>query len=662
MPSSSLSRSRHRIPTLDRFVAVLLGVAYVAILMATDQMGFTRDESFYFHAAYEYSGWFEALGQAWRDGDLGSAFTQEVIDRHWAYNPEHPVLVKTLFALSHMLFDEQLGWMSPSLAMRFPALVFAGLLLTMLYTFTYEVTGRRYAALMATCSFAVLPRWFFHAHLTCFDVPMVTIWFAIVYAYWKSFDSTKWAWATGLLWGIGLITKLNAFFIPIVFLAHWGVMSAMRMRVRGTRIVSPPVPLALFTMALLGPLVFYAGWPRHWFDTFDRIAWYLNFHLQHEHYFVWYFGQPLFEPPFPVSYPFVMTLTTTPLPFLAAFLIGSVALLVPWVRRIVGGQSERGDRYGTGILIAMNIIVPFLIIARSSTPVFGGIKHWFTALPYMAIVAAAGLTWVVDQFVAQRRSAGLPLKTLLALLILGPAIAATMRSHPYGTAYYNATTGGVTGAADMQAMRQFWGYAARGGLEYLNQNAPLGASVHFHNSTSWSIDMYKRDGLLREDIRVAWSMRSADYVMFHHQKSFASFEGEVWQRFGFAPLFVADVSGVPMLSIYGHAAEQSVDDSRPGLDDDDDRDPEANQDAQAGGDAAAERDAQADGERGAEADESGVGALLDTNDDDGASAIQRRSRRGPQLRPVSSDSLRLRTGVPTRPLERADVPSSAATP
>ena len=561
MDSASLQRLRHALTPADYGIGALLCVAYVALLALTDQMGFTRDESFYFHAAREYGGWFTALARAFEEGQLWVAFTQPVIDDHWAYNPEHPPLVKTTFALSQLWFTDLLG---PSLAMRLPAMLFAGWLIAMLYTFTVEVSGSRFAGLLAATSFALLPRWFFHAHLTCFDVPVTAIWFSVMYAYWKSLDSTPWAWATGVAWGIALLTKLNAFFIPFVLLAHWGLLNLPKFRFEaGGRVRAPNVPFALFTMALVGPVLFVAGWPRHWFDTFDRIGWYLNFHLQHEHYYVLYFGQSLFEPPFPVSFPFVMTATTTPVMFLAAFAFGAGLLLSRWGaslraglagRRpaaLLRGEVEHGDTLGTGLFIALNILVPFLIIARPSTPVFGGVKHWFPALPYMALVAGVGLAWAADRVAPAGTLQRTVARGLVAIGLLVPIVTATAANHPYGTAYYNALVGGTVGAAERDGMRQFWGYAARGGLDWLNENAEEGARIHTQNTTQGAWDMYRAEGLVRDDLRIVWDVRRADYMLFHHQKSFAPLLYNLWSEFGTtSPAHVVTLDGVPMLSIY----------------------------------------------------------------------------------------------------------------
>ena len=519
------------------------------VLANTADMGFTRDESFYFHAAREYAGWFHELEDNWDNGTLRESFTQASVDRHWGYNPEHPVLVKTTFALSGMILHDKLEWMSPSLAYRFPAMLFTGWLCAVMYLFALGWTRSRAVGVLAPLLLLTIPRFFFHAHLTCFDVPVTAVWVAFMYAYWRSIGSTKWAWVTGFMWGIALITKLNAFFLPFVLLLHWGIRATFASRVRADgRLKVPDVPFALFAMAIVGPIVFVLGWPRHWFDTWNRVLWYLRFHLNHEHYFVLYFGQSLIRPPFPVGFPFVMTAVTTPLATLLAWAVGSgLVLKDAWSNfraRIV-------DPRGTALLFALNIAIPFLIIARPSTPVFGGVKHWFPALPFLCIIGAWGIVRLAAAVANNRPGPALATTVLVGGCIVGAAAYETADSHPYGTAHYNALVGGISGAADQEAMRQFWGYAGRGALDWLNENAPEGSRIHFQNTTQGAVDMYRREGWLREDLRPAWSVETADFFLLHHQKSFAPLHYDVWERFGTrSPVFTVNLHGVPMLSVY----------------------------------------------------------------------------------------------------------------
>jgi len=540
-----------RLDGRDVLVALALFAATLALLLATMGVGFTRDESFYFHAAFQYLGWFKDLWHNWHAGHLAESFTKANIDHHWSYNREHPVLMKAAFALSYALFHEKLGWMSASTAMRFPAAVTAASLISCVYLFGRQLHGRA-AGLVAAGAMLLQPRFFFHAHMAAFDVPITAFWVWTVYAYWRSLESRGWAVATGVLWGLALSVKLNAFFIPFVLGLHWltanwrgfGLPRDPETGRRSVRIGR--FPLAFLSMAVLGTLLFHLLWPRHWFDTFDRVKWYISFHLNHVHYFVYYFGQNIQQPPLPISYPWVMTLLTVPATILLAFGIG----LFYGARR----RRLRKDARATGVLLAINIIFPIALISLPSTPIFGGTKHWMQAMPFLAIVAGGGVVHaaraVWDDRHLSHAAARAAVTALLALAVLGPAAYATAESHPFGTSYYNELIGSYRGAADARMFRQFWGYAGRYGLDWLDANAPKRARVYTHNTTGYAWSMYRRDGLVRKDLRPS-SIGGSDYALFHYQKAFVYKLIDIWQSYGtMTPARVVTIDGVPVLAIY----------------------------------------------------------------------------------------------------------------
>ena len=75
-------------------------------------------------------------------------------------------------------------------------------------------------------------RHFFHAHLTTFDVPVTAMIFWLVVGFWFSVRSRKWAGVAGVLFGLALLTKLNAFFVPVV-LGLWWLTLAGNSRLEG---------------------------------------------------------------------------------------------------------------------------------------------------------------------------------------------------------------------------------------------------------------------------------------------------------------------------------------------------------------------------------------------------------------------------------------------
>lgn len=550
MSTSSSFWARH-----PRAVSLALGAGlallYLVALMATDTMGFTRDESYYFHAGREYAGWFAELEENIDAGEMRESFTQEGIDKHWSYNPEHPVLMKTLFGLSDRYLHAERGWMSPSLAMRFPTMVSGALMIFFTFLFALDAFRSRLAGVAAALSLALLPRLFFHSHLAVFDVGITAAWLATIYAYWRAFRSTPWVWTAGIVWGLALITKLNAFFIPFALLGHLALKSVYEWRVKRNHVYIPPLPAALFTMAVLGPILFYAGWPRHWFDTVERVTWYLEFHLRHEHYFVNYFGQNLWEPPFPWHYPFVMTLATTPVIILLLWFSGGLTMLVDTLVRWRRDGRLFADERATGLLLLINALLPFLVIARPSTPIFGGIKHWFPALPFLAILGGYGVMRFYEWARALNPGASRPMVAALLVVIVAPSAIATWSARDVGTGYYNEAVGNFTGGAERQGMRQFWGYASRMTLDWMNENLPPNALVNFQNTTYGSYAMYKEEHLLRDDIRISYNHSTANCTVFHEQKAFAELEYELWSAYDtMSPSFVADHHGVPMATVY----------------------------------------------------------------------------------------------------------------
>lgn len=558
----------------------LIFVGYLTLLLATMQMGHTRDEGFYFNAAHTYYGWFDELEENIETGYPEESFEQSNIDQHWSNNPEHPVLMKALFGLSWDAFSQERDWMSPVTAMRFPTAVFSALLLGLVFLFTIEAFGSRLAGLFAVFAIGFQPRFFFHAHLACFDAAVTFVWFLVVYAYWRSMGSRLWAWLTGFFFGLALLTKLNAFFIPIALLLHWFLTGFWKIRFKGggffPRLQLPKIPLAFVSMAIVGPLVFYVAWPRLWFDTFNRIIEYIGRHWSHEHYFVQYFGEGLIRPPFPASFPWVMLLITVPIVVILAGALGWFSVIGEWSRR---KWEDRDDR-GTGTLLAINFLLPILIISRPETPIFGGTKHWMPAMPFLAMFAGIGVirafNWLWPKAVPPTNegksgpkdgSLGLIRGATLALFLMVltvPLVHATLYVHPYGTSYYNEVIGGVRGAADEGMMRQYWGYSTRASFDFLNEHAPNRARVFPHNANGDAMYWYRADGLLREDIRDAWSIGGADYILYNHQRAFISNRGnppgalmEVWDAAGtVAPIRVWTVNGVPILSLYGDAQSQ----------------------------------------------------------------------------------------------------------
>ncbi len=633
---------------VPRWPGVLLALLTILVLTSTMDMGFSRDEGYYFKAGELYSRWYEELVT-----EPGTALTKRSVDRHWAYNPEHPPLAKTLIGISWRLLgtfpqgeaasdpdtvnlyhsrkvpDNQLALMKESTAMRFPAVLFAALMVYLVYrmgAMAYSVK----AGVFGSIAMMAMPRLFFHSHLACFDLPIAAMWFLTVYVFWRASSRSSW-WLTiaaGICWGLAIATKHNGYFIPIVLVLWWlpralADFKLTRRKVGGLGLRLPSIPMPFISMLILGPTVLYLLWPKLWFNPVGHWVWYFKRHFHHEYYWAYYFGDLLANPPFPAEFPWVMTLVTVPVVTILLAVLGMGGRLAAVLKgsRDRDGEGKgtdnssnslvpRGGDFvkGTDRLIFLNLIFPIAIFSTTTTPIFGGTKHWMPAMPYLALFAGVGfhmvcklvnpqivrlwgLLWgrpVNRQVVGLAGSAGGETdvgtggcadagagvrfnrgaatrsgetsgsrwrswlgSVLMGALLLAPSVIGVVRVWPEGPCYYNELLGGFRGMGNYRMQREFWGNAAGNVLDWVNENAPLNATVFFHDTNYDSFLMYKRDGALRKDIKYARSMKGSRIALFHHHAEFLDREQSIWEEYGTdTPVHGFYLDGVPILSVY----------------------------------------------------------------------------------------------------------------
>ena len=561
---------------LDPAIALALAIAYVWVLLATtSDLGYARDEGFYFVAARSYGKWF-SLFQSSRE----AALLPGTIDQYWGVNSEHPALMKSLFALSNLVLQEKHHLFSMmGTSFRFPAMVLSGGWVAVVYLWARRLHGRA-AGLVAAVSLAFFPRVFFHAHLACFDAPIAALFAMTSFAYVEALRRRSFLWpvVTGLLFGLALDTKHNAWFIPIAATAHLFGTATFAFALRAPvwpaikRIVQNVV-----AMGVLGPLVLYALWPWIWHDTIARLHAYVNFHVGHEYYNMEFLGKNYWAAPMPRGYAWLMTAATVPTVTLALFAVGLCVRARVWLGGVAAWLVARArgaaapapaprivDAAGTDVLWLLCVLINYAAWLSPTTPIFGGTKHWMTAYPFLALFAGTGLDAVVraargEIFRLRRRhpvwrrlgAAPWAPAALIGAAVLAAPITETVRSHPWGLTSYTPLVGGAAGAASLGLNRTFWGYSTGSVVDFLGREAPPGASVYIHDTAGSAWDMLVRDGRVRRDLRVSWGVPGADFSLYQHEKHMLGHEYQSWIAFGtVAPVFIAGLDGVPVIWVY----------------------------------------------------------------------------------------------------------------
>ena len=113
--------------------------------------------------------------------------------------------------------------------------------------------------------------------LACFDAPIMTLWFATVYAYWRCLDGRRWPWQVGVVFGLALATKHTALLLP------FALGAALRRSSGSARVAWRGLVLhrwrVIVSLAVLGPLTLIALWPWLWLAPFAHIKEWLAFHM-----------------------------------------------------------------------------------------------------------------------------------------------------------------------------------------------------------------------------------------------------------------------------------------------------------------------------------------------------------------------------------------------
>jgi Dolichyl-phosphate-mannose-protein mannosyltransferase len=552
---------RRPIDFRDHLIGLALGAGYVTILVLTaSKLGYARDEGFYFRAAESYAGWFDRLL-----ANPSAAMERGAVDGAWGANHEHPALVKSLFGLSwKLLYKNWHLFSEEGTSFRFAGMCFAGMGLWLIYIWGAEVRTRL-AGLVAALLFALMPRVFYHSHLDCFDVPIATMWALAAYVYWRSLRSGTLGWAllAGVAFGLALDTKHNAWFLPIAAVLHTSLTRGGTI-LRGFRRGEFRVPLALVSMATLGPLVFFALWPWIWFDTVARLTAYVQFHLNHEYYNMVFLGENYWKPPMPRGYAWLMTLGTVPTITLVLFGIGALSRIRAHLARVFHWSGPAAhDAAGTDLLWAIGVGIAYAPWLSTSTPIFGETKHWFNAYPFLCLFAGVGFDVVARSMrpLALRISERVPrlgrvlpgwgYDALLAIVTLSAPLVETVHSHPWGLSNYTPLVGGAAGAASLGLNRQFWGFTTGAVTDYLNAHVHPGDSVFIHDTAGDAWDMLHRDGRLRPEVGAAWAPHQGTFALYHHEEHMEGVEYQIWTAYKTAsPVHIGSYDGVPIIYVY----------------------------------------------------------------------------------------------------------------
>jgi 4-amino-4-deoxy-L-arabinose transferase-like glycosyltransferase len=491
------------------FAAAALALLASAVVTATiPDYGITWDERLYLEAGIRYAEW------------LANP-TIASIDDHWRF--AHPPFRKLLGGLTHRLFHEQLALLSPLDAYRLATVPFVFLLTFVLFGFAHQLFGTA-VAWAVTATWCLLPRSFFHAHLGAFDYTITALGFAACVAYWQSFERRRWLAVAGVALGLGVATRLDAGIavLPMLVLLAARLVAAPPAG-RGTlRTLADQAP-----MALLPPLVLLASWPWLWREPLQRLSTLFLSQLRHFPVPSFYFGRIYSEPPF--HFPFALLALTLPVVTLLAVGAGLLRL-------------RRRDQRATLEFLLAGAIGPLLVIALPGVPKTDGTRHFLLAVPFVCLVAGAGLCELRDRL--RRPALRRALVPAYLLLLVATTLPAILRLHPYEIAYFNGLVGGTSGAQRRGFDLDYWGSSYRAALPWINDHPEY---TYWVPLAPRLLGYYRESGELAPEVRLG-GPDDSDAVVVINRPSFLN--PELWQCLQRRdPLFAAGPPDVDLVRI-----------------------------------------------------------------------------------------------------------------
>lgn len=308
----------------------------------------------------------------------------------------------------------------------------------------------RMTGMFTAISLVLMPRVFGHAHLASLEtITNLTCTVAVLAGahLWNGSKAPSWraCAVTGALFGLALLTKIQAILIPVPFV----LWSLWRWRLAAI------VPLGIWTVTAL--VVFMGGWPYLWFDTTNHLMEYLGRTTNRMTLSVWYFGTKYTDKDVPWHYPFVIFGLTVPV---ALHLLGIYSLFQIARRKVPDVDALTLDLIlpsrARDFLLLGWLVFPLILFALPGIAVYDCERLFLTSFPIWAMFIGRGFAALWTQVQQISRSQIWPNAICAGLLIQAGAPLYYMA--PCHLCYYNEVASLVLGGADPAGLDvDYWG-------------------------------------------------------------------------------------------------------------------------------------------------------------------------------------------------------------
>ncbi len=466
------------------------------------------------------------------------------------YDIGHPPLNDELAAFLNYIFYQKLGIMD-DLSSHHLFNILASSLLVFAVVFLAQKYWGFSPSLVAFLALVSYPLFWAESHFNIKDPPETAFFSLTILSFILSLEkkSVKWLVIATVFFALGLGTKLNILFLPFILLPY---LLINREKYKGFK----KRYFITFALApLIVSIVFVSCWPYLWQDIPQRLLSIATYYkeigtiskYQPEEFFVLGFN----------TYPIKWIIFTTPPLVLVLTAVGIVSA---WINR------NRWNRIT--ILLLLWIFIPILRVTVPGTTIYGGVRQILEFLPALVLICTLG-AWQISQWFRASIKIFLLTKILIVIMFLWPLFL-IFKLHPYQNVYFNFLIGGLKGAyqRDFPAWGNSLGGAYKGGIDWINANAQMGAKLTLIQGTPSNVPPlflrrdinYLADGSIDPKFyHFSGINRDGEYIMelnFNDSGRDFHYTWEYVENF-LQPVYELKVDSVPILKIWKNDLEHT---------------------------------------------------------------------------------------------------------
>ncbi len=458
----------------------------------------------------------------------------------WRGDPlTFPPLFDTISAASMHIFAYEIHFLDPIDGFHLPTILFAAIFLIILYIFISKRLGKS-IALVAIILIGSFPRFFGDMHFNEKDVPEMAAFGLAVLSYYAWFEDRTWwkAVITGLLCGLAWAIKVNALFLPFIFILGVWKWDLQKFNLKEVWQVGKKFITQHVIMIVAAFHVFFLAWPILWADPRRFIQYLDGFLRQGERG-----GSRFFH-----FKPLLITTLSMPEVFLFFLLIG-LGISFFWIFRKKNPMIR---------LSLVWFLIPIFRISMPGAVNFDGIRHFLEFLPAAGIIAAFGIVTVINMI---QWPATWMRKAIIAFLVLCSVFNLSeieVRYHPYEFLYYNSLAGSRTKVENIlgkDEVSDYWAISYRKSLEWMNTNALPNAYL-YTPVAGHLVDITQRIWL-RSDIKPIDRIQLDEihlanvpiYVMFINRPAFFD-DIAIMCEENYSPIYEINLLGTTLTKVY----------------------------------------------------------------------------------------------------------------